>query len=394
MPQALDLAVPELCFGAGSLSRLPDIVRKLGTDRPSLLIVDPGLAALGERANGLLNGKGLESTLFTSFGSDPRSAQIDAAAEAARQARAGAVIGIGGGSALDVAKLAAAVAAGNRGAEDYALCRAPLPAQALPCVLLPTTAGTGSEATRTAVFTTCEGAKVWAWGPELRARVALLDPELTCALPRHLTVSTGLDALVHAMEAVTSRRANAMSEAPALQAIRLVRQALPRAVDAPDDLEARGQLLLAAWLAGQAIDIAGTGIAHALGHALGAVAGLHHGRAVALSLKVALPTNVQVSPAAHAAIARAFGLSGERDEALAERLPEAFAAFLEELGLDPQLPASLDPERLLQATVREENQPMLQANCRSYSKGELRALIEQIASNPVQAAPVSSLPTA
>lgn len=376
MPAPLDVTSPQLHFGAGALSRLSEIVRRHLPEGSSLLLVaDPGIPALTERTAAVLREAGCRVAVCEEVRSDPRAAEVDAAAEAARKTDAAAVIGLGGGSALDVAKLAAAVAPGASPAEAYALCRQPLPQTALPCILIPTTAGTGSEATRTAVFTTAAGVKAWAWGEELRARAAVLDPELSVGLPQGLTVATGVDALVHAMEAATTRRAHPWSDGAALQAIRLVREALPEAVAQPENLDARGRMLLASWFAGQAIDVAGTGIAHALGHALGALAHLHHGRAVGLCLRVGLAGNAAAAPAAHARVARAFGLQGGSDEDLAARLPEAFAAFLRRVGLELSLPGTgLSPERLAAATLAEENRPMLDANCRRYDEAELRNL--------------------
>src|SRR5690606_16509990 len=144
---------------------------------------------------------------------------------------------------------------------------------------------------------------VWTWGEELLAQAVLLDPELTVGLPAHLTAATGIDALVHAVEAATNRRRHPLSQAPALQAIALVAEHLPTAVAEPANLEARGAVQLAAYLAGQAIDVAGTGIAHALGHALGALGHVHHGRAVGLALGVALADNASAAPEAHRAVA-------------------------------------------------------------------------------------------
>lgn len=377
MPAPLDLdPSPALRFGAGALDRLGPTLRDLvGEGAAVLLVADPGIAPLAARTASAIEAAGLEVRRWDGLRSDPRAAEIDAAAEAARAAVAAAVVGLGGGSALDVAKLAAAVAAGERPAEDYALCAQPLPEVPLPCVLLPTTAGTGSEATRTAVFTTAAGSKIWAWGEQLRARAAILDPTLCVGLPRGLTVATGVDALVHAIEAATTRRAHPLSDAPALQAIRLVRAALPVAAERPEDLEARGALLLASWFAGQAIDVAGTGIAHALGHALGALGGVHHGRAVGLALRVALSGNAAAAPEAHARVARAFGLEGGSDAELAARLPAAFDGFLRDLGLELALAAEgLTPERLAVETLKVENRPMLDANCRAYTEAELQGL--------------------
>jgi alcohol dehydrogenase class IV len=209
---------------------------------------------------------------------------------------------------------------------------------------------------------------------ELQADAVLLDPALTVGLPAALTAATGIDALVHAIEAATNRNRHPLASAPALQAITLVRAHLPRAIAAPDDLEARGGMLLAAWLAGQAIDRAGTGIAHALGHALGTLGKVHHGRAVGLALAVALAANAEVAPAAHVAVARAFGLRGD-DEAVCAGLAGAYLEFMASVGLVRRLEGvSYDANALLAAVLAAENRPMREANCRRFDDGELRGL--------------------
>ncbi len=363
---------PALIAGAGSLARLgPRLAQRHGRGARLLLVADPGVAALAERVEAALAEAGLEASRFEGLSSDPTAAQVDAAAAAARELAAAAVVGLGGGSALDVAKLAACVAPEARPAADYALAARPFPAGSLPAVLIPTTAGTGSEATRTAIVTLDDGSKVWTWGEEMMAELALLDPELTVGLPAHLTAATGIDALVHAIEAVTNRNRHPLSAAPGLQAIALVARHLPRALEAPADLEARGGVQLAAWLAGQAIDISGTGVAHALGHALGALGHVHHGRAVGLALGVALADNAAAAAEAHAAVARALDLTRE-EQWTAGHLAGAYDALVDRVGLERRLAHErLTPESLLAATLRPENRPMLAANCRAYSEAEL-----------------------
>ena len=165
------------------------------------------------------------------------------------------MVGLGGGSALDIAKLAAAIAPADEAAEHYALAANPLPLGGLPRILIPTTAGTGSEVTRTSVITSADGRKLWAWGDALRADLAILDPTLTTGLPAMLTAATGIDALVHAIEACTVRRGNPLADAYGLHAIRLIAGgALRRALADPDDLDARGEMMIAAALAGIAFD--------------------------------------------------------------------------------------------------------------------------------------------
>ncbi|HET8728449.1 MAG TPA: iron-containing alcohol dehydrogenase, partial [Alphaproteobacteria bacterium] len=223
----------EVISGSGAIDRLGGAAAQhAGRGAAVLLIADPFLAQAGldEPARRSLGDAGLAVFRFTEIRSDPTAEQIDRAADEIRRTGARLVVGLGGGSALDVAKLAAAVAAADAPAEAYALMARPLPAGALPVVALPTTAGTGSEATRTAVYTLSSGVKAWAWGDELRPKAAILDPALTVGLPPSLTAATGVDALVHAIEAATNNRQDPIAEARALEAIRLVAAHLPDAV--------------------------------------------------------------------------------------------------------------------------------------------------------------------
>lgn len=374
---------PRAISGVGALDRLGAEATALsGRQGPVLMVADPGVQALAERAETCLATAGCEVARFSDLAGDPKAVQVEAAAALARQSGAGLVIGLGGGSALDVAKLVAAVAGGTAPVLDYALAARPFPEGALPVIAIPTTAGTGSEATRVAIFSrpdeTGDDVKLWAWGPELQPRLAILDPETTVGLPPHLTAATGVDALVHAIEAATNRSAHSFSQAPALEAIRLVAGSLGRAVAQGDDLEARGQVQLAAFLAGQAIDTAGTGIAHALGHALGTLGRVHHGRAVGLSLAVALASNAAAAPLKHTAVARALGLEG--DNALsATALAETYDRLLEQVGLDRDLTSlDLDPVELAAEAATPENAPMLASNCRSYDENELLDLCRRL----------------
>ena len=286
MSFALDL-VPSIVQAEGALDGLGAHAARLAVGRPVLLVADPGLAQLGitEAAAARLRRAGLVVALFDGFASDPTLAQIDAAAAAARAVGAGLVVAIGGGSALDVGKAAAAIAPGAAGADHYRLCANPLPAQPLAKICIPTTSGTGSETTRTAVATDANGAKTWLWGGEMKADLVLLDPSLTVSLPLDLTGATAIDAMVHAMEACTNRAANIGNDLYCHAAIRLVAQHLPVVMNSPRDITARAGLQFAACLAGIAIDNAGTALAHCIGHAIGSLAHIHHGRAVAVAMR-------------------------------------------------------------------------------------------------------------
>jgi len=379
--------IATVAFGLDRVEKLAgDANGLVGEGAPVLLISDPGIAALGDRAEGILKAGGHRIARFQDIRSDPLSRQIDAAAEAARKHGAKLVIGLGGGSALDVAKMAAAIAPSSQPAEHYALAVNPLPASSLRKICIPTTSGTGSETTKVSVFTNAKGEKVWAWGSNLSADLALLDPRLTVGLPAHLTAATGIDALVHAIEACTIRRANPMNDAVCLQAIRMIVEHLPRAVSTPDDLDARGYVQIAASAAGIAIDNSGTGIAHALGHALGALGHVHHGRAVGLALRAALAWNAEAAPTRHAGVATALGVPSEgrkQADVLAELAPR-FDSFVRSTGLAVSLAkdglGKKDCERLAALMMAPENRAMRDSNCRPITAADALMLSQAVLS--------------
>jgi alcohol dehydrogenase class IV len=372
---------PRILFGENRADNLGRQIAELaGPDAAILIVADPGIPEIAERIVKGLKGSGARIARYDDIRSDPMSRQVDGAAEAARRHGAACVIGVGGGSALDTAKFAAAIAPAKESAEHYALAINPLPAQSLLKICLPTTAGTGSETTRVSVFSTREGIKVWAWGETLRADLAVLDPTLTVGLPSALTAATGVDALVHAIEACTIRRSNPMNDGVCYHAIRLVMRHLKQAVEQPDDLKARGGMQIAAALAGIGIDNAGTGIGHAIGHALGTVARVHHGRAVGLALRSALAWNAEEAPARHAAVAAAMGVPtlARRTSAVAGELGEAYDRFVREVGLEISLKQDglgiQDVDRVVETTMAPENKPMRDANCREPTVEDLRRI--------------------
>ncbi len=376
-----------VAFGVGRSAKLADDVTALcGAGASVLLVADPGLPKIAERLGEILKAGGHRVRLFTDVRSDPLGTQVDAAAEAARSADAAIVVGVGGGSTLDTAKFAATIARAGDKADHYGLAVHPLPANGLKKICVPTTAGTGSETTRVSVFTNAKSEKVWAWGDPLRADLALLDPELTVGLPAGLTAATGVDALVHAIEACTIRRLNPMNDALCHHAIRLIAANLRRAVEAPEDLEARGAMQIAAAMAGIGIDNTGTGIAHAMGHALGVVGHIHHGRAVGLCLRAALAWNAEADPARHAAVAVALGVpaQGCPPADLARDLAPAYDAFLREVGLPISLRkdglAPADAERLAEVTMAPENKSMRDSNIREIAPADALRIAREVLS--------------
>jgi alcohol dehydrogenase class IV len=350
--------IPPIEAGPGSLDALAEPAGVFG-NRRAVLVVDEAVEATGyvDRLRIVLNHVD-DVELHVVPPREPTATSVDEAAEVVRHGGAAVVIGVGGGSTIDTAKLAAVVAGDTDGVESYTLGANPLPA-GRPVVAIPTTAGTGAEVTRTCVLTNRAGRKVWAWGDELLPARVVLDPEAVGTMPADVAAASGLDAFVHAMEAATGRRANAVVAAPALHAIRLIIEHLPAATGG--DCDARQNMQSAALLAGLAIDGGGTGIAHCIGHALGTLAGVPHGIAVAVGLAAALRWNVDGAPEAYAPVAATVGRP-------ADELAAAYAELVDVVGLPLAVRGvgelSVSSPDLAAAMVAEENLPMYRNNCR------------------------------
>jgi alcohol dehydrogenase class IV len=373
--------IPRITQEPGAIARLGALTAAhAGKGAAVLLVADPGLAATGitDAAAASLRAAGLGVVPFDRFRSDPTTASADEGAVHAIWHKAKAVVALGGGSALDVGKAIACVAAGDFAADEYALCARPLPARPLAKICVPTTSGTGSETTRTSVLTRADGSKTWLWGDEMKADEVLLDPEVTVGLPAHLTAATGIDAMIHAMEASTNANASAANDIFAHAAIRLVARHLIDAVERPADIDARAGLQLAAALAGIAIDNAGTAIGHNIGHALASLRPIHHGRAVGVAVLATLAWNAGDDPDGRfAAVAGAMGETGG-----AAALPAAYERLLRRSGVKVSLSGEghddVTADALLEKMLSVDNQPMLRSNRRKPTEVELAAFAARV----------------
>lgn len=246
------------------------------------------------------------------------------------------VVALGGGSPMDAAK-AIALLATNPGDCGAYFGGGTFPAAPLPIVAVPTTAGTGSEVTPYAVLVDdAQGRKRTIGGKQLFPRVALLDPQLSVTMPRHVTINTGLDALSQAMEGMLSLKSTAFGDLLALEICRLVKRWLPRAAHAPDDLEARAQMLQAAMLSGCVIAQSGTTLVHGAGYYLTLEFGVAHGLANALLLPPVFYHNARSEPGKVAALAQALGRPAGEDPAEAGAgVVNALHELFEDLGVSP-----------------------------------------------------------
>ena len=345
---------PSIISAPGAIARLGEIAQgKLGAR--VLVVTDPGLVKLGVIARGLeaLEKAGVACAIFDQVEADPPDHCVLAAAKAASDFDATGVIGFGGGSSLDVAKLAALLAKSPQALTDaYGVGRARGPR--LPLVLVPTTAGTGSEATAVAVVTTGAAEKMGVVSPTILPDVALLDPELTLGLPPHATAVTGVDAMVHAIEAFTSINPNnsPISRTLAREALALLGANIRTAVMRGDDLSAREAMLNGSLLAGMAFANASVGAVHALAYPLGGHFHLSHGLTNALVLSHVLRFNMSACAPAYAELAPIVFADAPQGsvEARANFFVEAMAELCAELGV---------PLRLRDTGVPQDSLPML-----------------------------------
>lgn len=316
--------VPSILSEPGATRRLGELIaeRFPGVRRP-FIVTDAGFLRTGllDFPKLSLEQESMAPALFSGVIADPPEAVVLDAIEAARRHEADLVIGFGGGSSMDVAKLVA-VLAGSRQAigEMYGIGK--VKGQRLPLVQVPTTAGTGSEVTNIAIVTTGATTKSGIVAPQLYADLAILDAALTLGLPPTVTAATGIDAMVHAIEAYTSRhKKNPLSDALAREALSLLSRNLLRACEQGSDIEVRQAMLLGACLAGQAFSNAPVAAVHALAYPIGGIFHVPHGLSNSLVLPQVLRFNLPQASRLYAELAgivvpHASGSEEARVEAL------------------------------------------------------------------------------
>lgn len=361
-----------IVYGSDALAQLPALLVEAGVEHP-LIVTDRGLARtpIPARAQAILESAGVRHALFADVEPDPTMELVDRIVAMLRAGGHDGVIGLGGGSAMDAAKAAAATATADAPVREI-VGPDKVTVDPLPTIAIPTTAGTGSEVTRFAVLSDPEaGVKASVASMRIMPRFAILDPSLTAELPAALTASTGLDALAHAVESFGSVWNNPVSEGMALHAVGLVGEHLRSAVAEPGDLAARGGMLAASCIAELAANSTRLGLAHALAVPLGGTNHVPHGVGVAMMLAPMCVYNEVVDPARYERLSVAFGEAGTPFSA-------AVARLCADLGLDARLRdfgfSDPDRERVVEIALRSDN---VLANPRPVEAADLRALLEQ-----------------
>lgn len=340
---------------SGSAARLAELCKERGASRV-MIVTDPGITKLG-MLDSITPGfakAGVAYEIFDEVQADPPEAVVMAAVEQGRAMQADLVVGFGGGSSMDVAKLVAFLAHPNCNqqlSDIYGVGNAK--GQRLPLIQVPTTAGTGSEVTQISIITTGETTKMGVVSPVLLPDMALLDAELTVGLPPAVTAATGIDAMVHAIEAYTSKiKKNPLSDMLAREALRLLAANLDEAVHNGSNREARQGMLLGALLAGQAFANAPVAAVHALAYPLGGHFHIPHGLSNALVLPAVIDFNASAAETLYAELAPLLvkNLKAGNAASLTEQLVAELSALSPRCKL---------PTRLRDAGVPEDMLPQL-----------------------------------
>jgi alcohol dehydrogenase class IV len=326
-----------MIIGGGAVAEIAALLGKFGLTRP-LVVTDPFMVSSGlaERCFGPLRAAGLPVAVFSDTIPEPTDTVVQAGIAFLRQGEHDCLIGFGGGSPIDTAKAMAILAAGGEGARmrDF---KVPFAADraALPVIAIPTTAGTGSEATRFTVITDAErDEKMLIAGLGALPLAAIVDYQLTFSVPQRTTADTGIDALSHALEAFVSRRANPYSDGQALRAMELIGPNLRTAFHQPDNAEAREAMMLGATIAGIAFSNASVALVHGMSRPIGAHFHVPHGLSNAMLLPAVTRFGLAAGQARYAEAARHIGFSASADDAAAaEALADGLAALNAELAV-------------------------------------------------------------
>lgn len=374
-----------ILFGVDSVERAGELAKELGA-KNVLLVTDPGLVAAGHapHVEKILRKAGLGVALFDQVRENPTTRCVDQCLKTAQSAKVDVIIGLGGGSAMDTAKGCNFLLTNGGRMQDYwGVGKATKPM--LPLIAIPTTAGTGSECQSAALIADEEThQKMACLDPKAAARIAILDPALTVSQPPAVTAHTGIDAIAHAVETAVTRKRNPLSLMYSHEAFKLLIPSLPRVLENPTDLDARGRMLLGAAYAGMAIENSMLGAAHSAANPLTAHFDIVHGEAVGLMLPHVVRFNAQdpVIRQAYAELASAPEIACASDgheaatEALVARLDwllnaAGIARSLAEFKIDPSVIPTLANEASRQWTAAFNPRPLTVADFEALYRAAL-----------------------
>lgn len=375
-------------FGEYASGKVGEETKELG--QKAFIVTDGNLIHKirnKEKIEDSLNKTGVKTILWEEVMSNPPLSTAEKGAELARKEKCDLIIGLGGGSVIDVAKGISAMCTNPPPLSLY-LGRDRIRKPPLPLIAIPTTAGTGSEVNPYAVFTNPKRnppQKEIMADPLLFPRVALVDPQLTLSLPASVTADTGIDALCHAIESYTSNKSQSFSEMLALEAIQILAHYLPEVMKDLENIEIRSYCLYASLLAGIAIAQTGTTLIHGMGYKLTAHLGLTHGRANGILLPWVSEFNLQAGSAKYALLAKSLGeeVEGLGQEEAARRSVNGIRRILAEVGLPEKLKKASIKRHVIEEFAREimQNKRRLSNNPRMATLKDIVGIYEKALEN-------------
>ncbi|MEA1911008.1 MAG: iron-containing alcohol dehydrogenase [Spirochaetota bacterium] len=373
-----------ILYGPGSIGELPREFQILGVHKP-LIVTDPMMEKTEAFKSILkvLDGEDVDYKVFSGVQPNPHDVDVENGVAVYKSAKCDFIIGVGGGSPMDAAKVLAVLVGEGGCIADYdvdAITKKEIQGPLPKIILIPTTAGTGSEVGKCSVISSSfQGRKIFVCDPLMAPTRAVLDPELTVSLPAHLTAATGMDALTHSIESLTAPSFHPMCDGIAVKGIEFVVKNLEKAVKDPSDIEARGYMLLAAMMGAVAFQ-KDLGAAHSLSHALSAVCNLQHGLANAIVLPYVMNYNKEVSKKEYTIIAREFGINifGMDELEAAEKAIEEIRALNKRIGITFSLrEVGVKEDQLDEIAGKAYLDHCHYTNSRSCTQNDLMSLLKE-----------------
>ncbi|MEI7779078.1 MAG: iron-containing alcohol dehydrogenase [Actinomycetes bacterium] len=365
-------------FGRGIFDTLADEVNTFQAKRV-MIVSDPGVVSLGfvDRAVHQLQAAGIETLVFSQVQPNPRDIHCVAGADLARENNIDLIVGLGGGSPVDTAKCIAVLLTNGghpRDWENFGTLQHP----PIPVIAIPTTAGTGSEVSPSAIITdTVRKKKMNLFDPRICPAVALVDPDLTFSVPPKVTAATGMDALSHAIDSLHCRLDTPASDGMALEGARLVAMYLERAVADGNDVEARCGMMQASLVAGIAVGITDVSGCHSIAEAIGATYDTPHGITCAVGLPMIMDYNFEISKAKYVRLAHAFGLPTNGEDAAVAQSAITYVRELNERLEIPRLTELIDPADLDLLAAKALANTSTASNPRAADAADFRGIFEK-----------------
>lgn len=310
--KTFNLAAPEILFGRGSIAELGKRVKSLGAEKV-MIVTDEGVAGAGilDRVRGIVEKSEIACGVFSKVQKEPSVEDVEIAFQEASKGDYQALIGLGGGSSIDVAKMVSILLKHGGDVRNYmGIDR--IPGRGIPTIMIPTTAGTGSEVSKFAILDNSQAkTKLGAVSLHLMANLALIDPELTVTMPPSVTASTGADAFIHAVEGYVAVKSTPLSDMMALEAVRIIYENLPVAFADGENMTARYYMSYGSMLGGIVLNLAGGSSSHALGYPIGSLYHVPHGVGCMLTFLVIMEYFAMASVHKFARMAQAMGVRTE-----------------------------------------------------------------------------------